>query len=46
MDLVKPLPPWLELYRGSILVTIIAAFTFTIVGTLVLDIATGAEPPS
>ena len=46
VDVVKPLPPWLEPYRGSILVTIIAAFTFTIVGTLVLDIVTGAEPPS
>ena len=46
IDVVRPLPAWLEPYRGGILVSIITFFSLTILGTLILDMYTGAEPPS
>ena len=46
VDIVRPLPAVLEPYQGIILLSIITIFSVTIVGTLILDIVTGAEPPS
>ena len=46
VNYIAPLPAALEPLRGVILTTGIVAFTLTIVGTLVLDLVTGASPPN
>ena len=44
VDVVYPLPLWLEGMRWYILIICIVAFSSIIVGTFVLDLASGTEP--
>lgn len=44
IDVVRPLPKWLEPARWYILITCIVAFSSIIVGTFVLDLTSGTEP--
>jgi amino acid permease len=43
-DVIKPLPSFLEPFRGFLLLSIITAFSAIIVGTLALDLVTGTSP--